>query len=227
MAKTKIGARDKRTYLERALKAADWFVNSQAKSARPWDANAHRFLYYYFMPDGRFVPGIDWTHGRALFVLSDAFHATGESRYADSAALGARYIAALQPLDPAYPVTHGAIREHIPQDSWSGTLDAAQAASGLLMLHRVTHNPDYLRRGRAFCEFLDRGWRRTSAFHAGRTFTPSALTTTTSATSTTPSTTARRSPAGTSTISPARGAFCASWSTPPSGSCGASARTGG
>ena len=151
---------DRKMYLERALKAADWFASAQIKCPRPWMADANRFLYYYFMPDGREVPGLNWTHGRALFVLSEAYNITGDRRYLDSMELGARYLRALQPLDPYYQISHGAIAEEIPQAPWAGILDGAQAASGFLMLHQVTGNGDYLRRGRAFCELVRRTWRK-------------------------------------------------------------------
>lgn len=157
--KAKLTAKDRKLYLNRALKAADWYVNSQLKLPG-WDANNGRFLYYYNLPKKKWVPGINWTHGRAIFVLTDAYNITGDRRYLESAELGARYIRALQPLDPAYPVTHGAITERYPHENFAGMLDGAQAASGLLMLHRVTGNPDYLRRGKAFCDFLVRHWRR-------------------------------------------------------------------
>jgi hypothetical protein len=159
MGKNPVTRKDAKTYLERALKAADWFVNAQIKCPRPWQADHGRFLYYYYMPEKKEVPGLNWTHGRAMFVLTDAFRATGDRRYVESMELGARYVRALQPLDPYYPITYGAIREEIPQAPHGGMLDGAQAASGLLMLHTCTGHWDYLRRGRAFGEFLLRTWR--------------------------------------------------------------------
>ena len=156
---TQLSAKDRAVYLKRALLAADWFVNSQIKSERVWMGDHGRFVYYYYMPGKKHVPGLNWTHGRALFTLSEAYAITGEKRYLDSMELGARYMRALQPLDPYYPVTHGSIHEEIPQSVSGGLLDGAQAASGFLMLYQVTKNPDYLRRGRAFCDFLVRTWR--------------------------------------------------------------------
>lgn len=144
--------------LERALKAADWFTNQQLIFEKPWQGDQYRFCYYYYMPEKKYVPGLNWTHGRALFTLSEAYHLTGEKKYLDSARLGMRFIQALQPLDPWYEVTYGSIHEEIPQAPRGGILDGAQAASGMLMMHRITGNPDYLRRGRAFCEFLRRTW---------------------------------------------------------------------
>lgn len=150
---------DRSMYLDRALKAADWFVNAQVKTARPWMADHGRFVYYYYMPEKKYVPGLNWTHGRALFVLSEAYHITGNAKYLTSMELGARYVRALQPMDPYYPVTYGVFHEEIPQAPWGGILDGAQAASGLMMLYHVTGNNDYLRRARAFCDFLTRTWR--------------------------------------------------------------------
>lgn len=156
---TKISEKDRKDYLKRALRAADWFVNSQFRGERVWMGDNCRFLYYYYMPEKKMVPGLNWTHGRAQFVLSEAYRITGNKRYLESMELGARYMRALQPLDPYYPITYGSIREEIPQAERGGVLDGAQAASGFFGLYHATGNSDYLRRGRAFCEFLLRTWR--------------------------------------------------------------------
>jgi hypothetical protein len=159
MASTRISAKDRAFYLKRALQAADWFVNAQIKCERVWMSDHGRFVYYYYMPEKKHVPGLNWTHGRAIFVLSEAYRITGDRRYLESMELGARYMMALQPLDPGQPITHGSIHEEIPQSPWGGMLDGAQAASGFLMLYKATKNPDFLRRGKAFCDFLLRTWR--------------------------------------------------------------------
>ena len=155
----RISKADRKMFLDRALKAADWFVNAQIKCDRPWKSDHGRFIYYFYMPGKKEVPGLNWTHGRAVFVLSDAWKITGDRKYLASMELGARYMRALQPLDPYYAVTCGSIREEIPQAPRGGVLDGAQAASGFLMLYHVTGDPDFLRRGRAFCAFMRRTWR--------------------------------------------------------------------
>jgi DUF1680 family protein len=157
-----LSKKDRDQFLKRALLAADWFVNSQLTREHGLlgcDANLGRFLYYYFVPKKQYVPGINWTHGRALFVLADAYKITGDKRYLDAAEMGARFIRALQPLDPYYSVTHGAIAERFAHENFAGTLDGAQAASGMLMLYHLTGNHDYLRHGQAFCDFITRSWR--------------------------------------------------------------------
>jgi hypothetical protein len=159
MSNVRLTAKDRAFYLKRALQAADWFVNAQIKTERVWMSDHGRFVYYYFLPEKRHVPGLNWTHGRAVFVLSEAYRITGRRRYLDSMDLGSRYMKALQPLDPYYAVTYGSIREEIPQAPRGGMLDGAQCASGFLMLFQATRNPDFLRRGRAFCDFLLRTWR--------------------------------------------------------------------
>lgn len=146
---------DKDMCVDRALKAADWFVNSQLGGERPdWEANTGRFLYYYYMPKGTYVPGINWTTGRALFVLSEAYKISGDERYLKSAQAGADYIAALQEMDPWYGKAVGAIREMTPQLKWAGMLDGAQAASGLMMLDAATGKDSHFRRAQAYCDFL-------------------------------------------------------------------------
>jgi hypothetical protein len=145
--------------------AAETFEGHRNK-ARPWtesrgiafNTDRGRFLYYYYMPDGRHVPGLNWTMGRALFVLAEAYKITAENRYRESAEFGAKYIAALQVIDPHYEKAVGAMRELTPQGIVGGCLDGAQAASGLLMLERVTGQANYLRLGTAFCDFLVRNF---------------------------------------------------------------------
>lgn len=151
----RISDKDSKRYLERALMAAEWFVNSQTGTdTHRFNADRGRFLYYYFIPEKKHVPGINWTQGRALFVLSEAYSLTKDKRFLESAEFGARYVAALQIMDPFHGAVVGAIRERIPQDGYCGVLDGAQAATGLLMLEKVTGKTDYLRRVQAFCDFL-------------------------------------------------------------------------
>lgn len=159
-------------YLDRALKAANWFVNSQVRCEKGWKSDDCCTPYYYFMPGKKYVPGINWTHGRALFVLSEAYKITSEPRYLEAAERAVRFVMALQPLDPYYQATHGTFREETPQGDWGGILDGAQAASGLLMLHQVTGDPDHLRRGRAFCDFLLRSWHPEMGLPTKVTFFP-------------------------------------------------------
>ncbi len=123
---------------------------------RMWDANRGRFPYYYFMPDGRHVPGLSWTQGRGIFVLADAYKITGDSRYLETAEFAADYIASLQFVDPHFPQVRGAIREHTPTGAWAGSLDAAQAASALILLTKVGGDKRWLARGREFCDYLMR-----------------------------------------------------------------------
>ncbi|MFH0922325.1 MAG: beta-L-arabinofuranosidase domain-containing protein [Fibrobacterota bacterium] len=150
-----ISAADKKKYLDCAFKAADWFVNSQLGEHRPdWNADRGRFLYYYYIPDKKHVPGINWTLGRGIFVTTEAYKLSGDKRYLDSAKLAANQLASMQSMDSRFPLVHGMIREHTPVDYRGGTLDGAQAASGFLMLEKVTGDPEYLRRGQAFCDYL-------------------------------------------------------------------------
>ncbi len=150
-----ISTDDRKMFLDRALKAADWFVNSQlGRDRAEWNADRGRFPYYYYMPDRQHVPGINWTQGRGLFVLSEAYKLTGKQQYRQAAELAVRYVAALQVMDPHYSQILGAIKEQTPQGSYAGALDGAQAASGLLMFEKAAGDADCLRRSRAFCDYL-------------------------------------------------------------------------
>jgi hypothetical protein len=152
-------AADKKMFLERALKAADWFVNSQLGKVRPkWSADRGRYLYYHFMPSKKYVPGINWTQGRGISVTAEAYRVTGRERYRESAELAAAYLAAMQPLDPRFPKTLGAIREYTPVDPTGGALDGAQAASSLLILGKAARRPEWIHRGKAFCDYLLRNF---------------------------------------------------------------------
>jgi hypothetical protein len=168
-----ISEKDRKHYLLRALKAADWFVNSQLGSYRPeWNADRGRFLYYYYIPGKKYVPGINWTQGRGLFVLSEAYRLTGRKPYLEAATWGARYVMALQAMDRRQKAVFGAIREETPQCSRSGALDAAQATSGLLMLERVTRNPGYLYRANCFCDYLLGHYQKHHEFVSSAHFYP-------------------------------------------------------
>lgn len=171
--KTIVSVGDRRLYLKRALLAADWYVHSQLGDYRPkWNADRGRFLYYYFVPGKKYVPGINWTQGRALFVLTEACKLGRRKEHLDAAVLGARYIMALQTMDPSDPDRYGCIKEETPQGDWAGALDGAQAASGLIMLERVTGCREYLRRGKAFCDYLLRHYRKTGLLIAGARYYP-------------------------------------------------------
>jgi hypothetical protein len=164
--KIKLSSRDKRRFLKSALLAADWFEHTQlGKERTEWDADYGRFLYYYYLPGKKHVPGISWTQARAIFVLADAYRATGKQKYMDSAVLGARYLQALQILDPFHKCVHGAFMYRTPQGPYGGALDGSQAATALLMLESLTHNSEYLRRARAFAGFLLRSYAKEKNFH--------------------------------------------------------------
>jgi hypothetical protein len=153
---------DKQAFLDRALLAADWYVNSQLNRTHgykpDWHADRGRFCYHYYLPEKKYTPGINWTQGRGLFVVCEALKLTGDHRYRIAAELAYRYVAGLQVMDPGYPQIQGAIHEETPQCPLCGALDGAQAASGLLMLYEACGHPDAQRRGRAFCDYLLRNF---------------------------------------------------------------------
>jgi hypothetical protein len=169
---TGISKKDQGRFLKRALLAADWYEYSQlGKERTEWDADRGRFMYYYFLPDGRYVPGISWTQARAIFVLADAYTATGKKKYLDSAIMGGRYLEALQVLDPHHQRLHGCFMYRTPQGPEGGSLDGAQSVSALMMLEGLTGNREYLRRSQAFAAYLLRNYRREKTFlFKGRIF---------------------------------------------------------
>jgi len=167
-----ISEQDRKVCLEKALKAADWFVNSRYQGDHRFDANNGRCLYYHFMPERRSLPGINWSHGRAMFVLAEAYKISGDDKYLEAARGCGRFVRALQQLDPARPVSYGVFAEESPTCGFAGMLDGAQAASGLLMLHEVSGDEGCLRGGRAFCDFLVRNWREGAALPGQVRFDP-------------------------------------------------------
>ena len=156
-----ISETDKIQYLERFTKAANWFANSQLIDVHyknAWNSERGRFMYQYHMPSKQYVPGINWTQGRGLFVLTEAMKLANTPELTEAAYRAYRFVSALQITDPYYAQVHGAIKECASQGSLCGTLDGAQAASGLLLYAHVTGDPDAQRRGQAFCDFLLRNF---------------------------------------------------------------------
>ncbi|MFQ6048725.1 MAG: hypothetical protein ACE5K7_05115 [Phycisphaerae bacterium] len=136
------------------LDAADWYVNSQVRMAKPfWDANHGRFIYTYHMPSKQAVLGISWTQARAIMVLLGAYELSGQDRYLAAARLGGEYIRNLQILDARDPRRYGAIREEVPCSWYVNVRDSMEAASGLMHLYRITRQPDYLYRVRLWANW--------------------------------------------------------------------------
>lgn len=170
---TEISEQDRKMYLDRALMAADWFVNTQlGNDLMQWSADLGRAMYYYYIPDGRYVCGINWSCGRSLFVLTDAYNITKDEKYQEAAKKCGRFIASLQEMDPYFAKAQGAYREELPTCNWAGALDGAQAASGHLMLEKITGDAEWLRRGRAFCDYLLRNFSQESGLVWRATFEP-------------------------------------------------------
>ena len=87
-------------YLERALAAADWFVNTQVLMTKPhWDANHGRLVYTYHLPTRNRVLGLSWTQGRGIITLLAAWEASGRGEYLRAAVQAADYVKHLQILD--------------------------------------------------------------------------------------------------------------------------------
>lgn len=142
-------------YLARALKAADWFVNTQVLMKKPhWDANHGRLVYTYHMPTRNKVLGLSWTQGRGIITLLQAYEATERPEYLRTAVQAAEYVKHLQILDARSPRRFGAIREEVPASWYVYPRDAMEAGLGLLFLWRITRDEEYLYRSRIFGDWL-------------------------------------------------------------------------
>lgn len=142
-------------FLTAALKAADWFVNSQVTMKRPqWDANHGRFIYTYCIPAKLKILGLSWTQGRGIITELAAWEATGDGKYLKSAIQAGEYIKHLQIMDPRDPRTFGIIREEVPGSWYMNTRDGLEAALGLLYLHRATGDGEWLHRARVFGDWF-------------------------------------------------------------------------
>lgn len=142
-------------FLQAALRAADWFVNSQTMMKRPyWDANHGRYVYTYHLPTRGRVPGLSWTQGRGIITVLAAWEAAGQGRYLQSAVQAGEYIKHLQVMDARDRRTFGMIREEVPASWYSNTRDALEAGLGLLFLHRATGDGEWLRRARVFGDWF-------------------------------------------------------------------------
>ena len=159
-----LSAAQLRRFRSAGLSAARWFVHSQCRMKKPyWDANHGRFMYNRYLPDGRTVLGLNWTQGRGIFVLLAAWELSRREEFLQSALVAGEYIKILQIHDcPDNSRRQFAIREQIPQSTWSAPRDAAEAALGLLHLYRATGRDDYLRRAVNFEK-----WFRANAWGPG------------------------------------------------------------
>ena len=143
------------SYLPPALKAADWFVNTQVLMKMPyWDANHGRLVYNYHVPTRRTVLGLSWTQGRGIITLLQAYEATEKPEYLKTAIQAAEYIKHLQILDQRSPRRFGAIREECPASWYVYPRDALEAALGLTYLWRVIADDEYLYRARLFADWF-------------------------------------------------------------------------
>jgi len=142
-------------HLAAALKAADWFVNTQVLMKKPhWDANHGRFVYTYHIPTKNRVLGLSWTQGRAIITLLAAWEATGRPEYLKAAIQGGEYIKHLQVLDARNPRAFGAIREECLASWYVYPRDAMEAGLGLVFLHRATGDAEWLYRARIFGDWF-------------------------------------------------------------------------
>jgi len=138
----------------RALCAADWYVNSQIVSRKPWwDANDGRFVYNYHLPSRQRVSGLGWTQARGIMVLMAAHRLTGKGKYLDTAVRAAGYIKTTQIYDRAMPY-FGAFGEEIPQSTYCWPRDGAETASGYLHLYHETGDRDLVRRAALYADWL-------------------------------------------------------------------------
>jgi len=162
------------SYLDRALKAADWYVNTQVRMRRPdWDANHGRLVYTYHMPTRRRILGLSWTQGRGIITLLSAYEATEKPEYLQTAVQAGEYIKHLQVMDNRSALSYGAIREECPASWYSYPRDAFEAGLGLIFLYRITADEEYLYRAKLFGEWIintamdETGWTPGSFFLQG------------------------------------------------------------
>lgn len=140
-----------------ALKACDWFVDSQVIQRSPyWDANHGRYCYNVHVPTATKVLGLCWTQARAVMCLLAAFERTGRERYLESARQGLAYVRILQDMDRRRPLAYGAFHEETPHSPFSYPRDAIEAAEALLQWHRVTGEREALDSALLFFDWFER-----------------------------------------------------------------------
>ena len=145
----------KSSYLPAALRAADWFVNTQVRMTKPhWDSNHGRLVYTHHIPTKNRVLGLSWTQGRGIITLLAAWEATGKPEYLKTAIQAGEYIKHLQILDAREPRCFGAIREECVASWYVYPRDALEAALGLVFLHRATGDDEWLYRARIFGDWF-------------------------------------------------------------------------
>ena len=129
-----ISDKDRELYLEKALKTADWFVNQQLSFPKPWRADMNRFCYYYYMPEKKYVPGLNWTMGRALFVLSEAYKVLGVKETDDDQVIKKAYRKLMSEHHPDKLIAQGVPEEAIKMATEKA--QTIQAAYELIKKHR-------------------------------------------------------------------------------------------
>ncbi len=160
-----------------ALAAADWYVHSQCVVREPFtDANVGRFVYNYYMPKRAKMWALSWTQARGIFVCLNAYHLTGDEKYSTAIQRAGLYLKALQKTDPREPQFVGAIPEAVPVEHFCYPRDTMEAAEAMVLLYRMTRDPDWLERARLtgdwFTNYVlgEDGWPAGSCFFDTKTF---------------------------------------------------------
>lgn len=143
---------NKSVYKISALKAADWFVNTQNNDNE--SADSGRYIYALNLKTAQKHLSTGWQTAFAVFALMSANKASGAQKYLDSAAKAISYIKSLQILDSRLPRYYGAIREETPQTNWLHPRDALSAAWALLGYAQFTGDSDSLERAVLFADWM-------------------------------------------------------------------------
>ena len=142
----------KNTYKTAALRAADWFVNTQNNDLE--SADYGRYLYAVNLKTGERHQSTGWQTAFGVFALLSAHKASRDHVYLNSAAKGIDYIKSLQILDSRLPRYYGAIREETPQTTWLHPRDALSAAWAFLGYHQAVGESDALERAVLFADWM-------------------------------------------------------------------------
>lgn len=151
---------DKRALSDAAKMTADWMIRNQVESRL--DANKGRCLGSYDQATRHHRLTASWETGCLCMALLAANKRFGDDLYLHRAELAGRYIMSLQNMDHRVRRQYGVIREITPQSLEFCPRDATTAAWGLVWLHNVTKNPEYLDRATLFAE-----WHMEYGMHDG------------------------------------------------------------
>ncbi len=143
---------DKKLILNSAIRAGNWFINTQNMDGESGDCG--RYIYSLNLETKQHWRSSGWQTAFGVFAMLSMHNATGDAKYLKSAESAIKYIKSLQILDQRRPAFFGAIREVSPQTEWSHPRDALSAAWAMLGYNLYAKDNDCLERAILYADWM-------------------------------------------------------------------------